>query len=61
MGKVVELRRVDAEDRFRDRLATARAISRPLIDEDAVTEAVLEATADLAEDLVKAVDEFRHG
>jgi hypothetical protein len=52
MGKVVELRRVDAEDRFRDRLATARAISRPLIDEDAVTEAVLEATADLAEESV---------
>jgi hypothetical protein len=60
MGKVVELRRVDAEDRFRDRLMTARALLRPLIDEEEITEDVLEATADLAEDLLKAVEEFRH-
>jgi hypothetical protein len=58
MGKVVELRRADAEDRFRDRLMTARALLRPLIDEEEITEDVLEATADLAEDLLKAVEEF---
>jgi hypothetical protein len=60
MGKVVELRRVDAEDRFRDQLMTARAILRGLANEDEVTEAVLEATADLAEDLLKAVEALRH-
>jgi hypothetical protein len=51
---------VDAEDRFRDQLMTARAILRGLADEDEVTEAVLEATADLAEDLLKAVEALRH-
>jgi hypothetical protein len=61
MGKVVELRRVDAEDRFRDRLATARAILRPIIDAEEVTEDVLTATEDLADDLLKAVEEFRNG
>jgi hypothetical protein len=61
MGKVVELRRGDAEDRFRDRLMTARAILRGLVDEERVTEDVLVAVADLTEDLLKATEEFRLG
>jgi DNA-binding transcriptional ArsR family regulator len=60
MSKVVQLRRVDAADRFRDRLMTARAILRALADEEEVSEAVLVGVSDLAEDLVKAVEEFRH-
>jgi hypothetical protein len=59
MSNVVQLRYEDPEERFRDRLMTARAILRGLIDEESVTEDVLQAVCDLADDMVKAVGEFR--
>jgi hypothetical protein len=55
------MRLMSAEERFRERLMTARAMLRLLIDESEVTEDVLAAVSDLADDLRKAAWEFRHG
>jgi hypothetical protein len=54
---IVRLRQVDAEERFRDQLATAITILRNHVGQ--ITDDLLEAIEDLADDLVKAVDEFR--
>jgi hypothetical protein len=55
---IVRLRQVDAEERFRDQLATAITILRNHVGHE-ITDDLLEAIEDLADDLVKAVDEFR--
>ena len=57
ISKVIQF--VGPEERLHDELMTARALLRPLIDEDEVTEDVLEAVEDLAEDLKKAVRNYR--
>ena len=55
-GKVIPLLR--AEDRLRDELMTARAILRNAID-GPVDEGLLELISDLADDLKKAVRNYR--
>jgi hypothetical protein len=57
-GKVIPLLR--AEDRLRDELMTARAILRNAID-GPVDEGLLELIEDLADDLKKAVRNYRSG
>jgi hypothetical protein len=59
MSKIIRLRQVNAEERFRDQLMTARAILRSLIDSE-VTEDLLVAVEDLSDDIMKAVDNFRN-
>jgi hypothetical protein len=58
MSKVVEFPRLDAGDRFRDELMTARAILCGLIDSE-VTDDLVEAVEDLADDLIKACDAYK--
>jgi hypothetical protein len=57
-GKVIPLLR--AEDRLRDELMTARAILRNAID-GPVDKNLLELIEDLADDLKKAVRNYRSG
>lgn len=57
-GKVIPLLR--AEDRLRDELMTARAILRNAID-GPVDKNLLELISDLADDLKKAVRNYRSG
>jgi hypothetical protein len=55
---VIQLRALRAEERFRDQLATARAILRSLIDSE-ITDDVVQGAEDLAEDIFKAAEELR--
>jgi hypothetical protein len=58
MSKVVQFPRWGPEDRLRDELMTARAILRDLIDSE-VTEDLVQAVSDLADDLIKACDAYK--
>ena len=58
MSNVVEFKRWNAEDRFRDQLMTSIAILRHHADCD-VTGDLVEAVENLADDLIRACDAYR--
>jgi hypothetical protein len=58
MSKVVELRRLSRDERFREQLYCAVAILRQHLDAE-IDEDVVGAVADLGDDLRKAVREWK--